>query len=344
MNKRLATVFFLAFAVASAHATDDPWLPKVPVLTLPADFGTAPAAKNSNAPVLLTQPTDGRTLILDLINHAQSSINLTIYELEDNQIIEALTAAAGRGVNVRVIYNHNSFLHRPKDPNAEAVAKLNAAGVKTKPASSRFRITHQKTFTFDDSTAVIMTFNLAPNYFTGTRDFGVVTADPAEVAEIFQVFEADWNDTTLSPSNPNLVWSPDNSRAKLLTLINSASKTLEVYGQEAEDKECMQALIDAAQRGVVVRFITAVLDDTANGEDKNAKEREYLNAHHVQAEGLKSPYIHAKMILADDRRAFLGSENFSYTSLNENRELGILVDDPNILSSLKSTFDSDWPR
>ena len=54
-----------------------------------------------------------------------------------------------------------------------------------------------------------------------------------------------------------------------------------------------------------------------------------------------SLYIHAKMILSD-RRALVESENFSTTSLDRNRELGITVTSPKIISSLKATFERDY--
>ncbi|MFH0879311.1 MAG: phospholipase D-like domain-containing protein [Lentisphaerota bacterium] len=57
-------------------------------------------------------------------------------------------------------------------------------------------------------------------------------------------------------------------------------------------------------------------------------------------------YIHAKMILADygaaQAAAFLGSENFSRTSLDRNRELGILVTETPILDRLHQVFEQDW--
>ncbi|MFM9053962.1 MAG: phospholipase D-like domain-containing protein, partial [Solirubrobacterales bacterium] len=36
-------------------------------------------------------------------------------------------------------------------------------------------------------------------------------------------------------------------------------------------------------------------------------------------------YIHAKAIVADGTRAFMGSENFGYSSMNYNRELGLML-------------------
>ncbi len=313
-------------------------------LVLLTTLGGHKSFSQSQKHVLLTEPESGRADILQLLDSAQDSITLTIYEIDDSQILSSLIGAAQRGVKVRVIYNYYSFEHFGHDPNAGPIAKLNAAGAKTQPASKRFLITHQKTFVVDQTAAVVMTFNLRSNYFSGTRDFGVITYDRDQVAEISSVFEADWADEPFSPSEPSLVWSPDNSRAKILGIIDGAAQTLEVYNEETADKECMAALISAANRGVQVRFLTAVLKRDADSTDANAAEREALNSDGVQAKGLAVPYIHAKMILADNAKAFLGSENFSKTSLDKNRELGIIVDEPAILESLKDTFEADWGR
>ena len=52
------------------------------------------------------------------------------------------------------------------------------------------------------------------------------------------------------------------------------------------------------------------------------------------------------MIVADAgtpaARAFVGSENFSEGSLNENRELGIMTTDRAIIVGLMKTFAADW--
>jgi phosphatidylserine/phosphatidylglycerophosphate/cardiolipin synthase-like enzyme len=52
------------------------------------------------------------------------------------------------------------------------------------------------------------------------------------------------------------------------------------------------------------------------------------------------------MIVADggsaSPRAFIGSENFSAGSLGENRELGITISDPTIITALVKTFTADW--
>ncbi len=57
-----------------------------------------------------------------------------------------------------------------------------------------------------------------------------------------------------------------------------------------------------------------------------------------------TPYIHSKSILADGRRAYIGSVNFTATSMDQNRELGILTTSPSVLRKLGETFDQDWEK
>jgi cardiolipin synthase len=301
----------------------------------------------SQTHTLIVQPDDGRAAILDALNGATQSVTLTIYEINDPQINAALFAAKRRGVDVKIIYNYYSFYHMGRWHNMQPrIDALDAAGIETRKADSTFRVTHQKTFTIDGRRSIVMTFNLQPNYFGQTRDFGIITTDTNEIAEIMNVFSADWNYQPVVPTVSALVWSPVNSRGKMLGLIRTARKTVEIYNEEAEDPGSLQAMIDAAGRGVEVRFITAELSE--KGVDRNAPGRDTLNSGGVQAKAASFLYIHAKMILADfgtaEQAAYLGSENFSRTSLDYNRELGIIVREPAILDRLHEVFETDWAR
>ena len=53
-------------------------------------------------------------------------------------------------------------------------------------------------------------------------------------------------------------------------------------------------------------------------------------------------FIHAKVLIADGKLAFVGSQNFSRPSLDLNRELGIFVSKPEILQDLQAVFEKDW--
>jgi phosphatidylserine/phosphatidylglycerophosphate/cardiolipin synthase-like enzyme len=68
------------------------------------------------------------------------------------------------------------------------------------------------------------------------------------------------------------------------------------------------------------------------------------NGKMVLVNSAKSPkiYIHAKMVLVDGNQAYIGSENASETSLDKNREMGIIIQDSQIIAQLQTTFNNDW--
>lgn len=297
---------------------------------------------------LIVEPDDGRAAVLQALNAATKSIDLTIYELSDPQIMSALESAQARKVAVRVLYNWNSFTTRMRQTDiTPAIKQLTQAGIQAKPAPAKFEVTHEKAFVIDGSTAIVMSFNLTADYFGSTRDFGIITTVPAEVAEVAAVFQADWTNTSITPKVPSLVWSPVNSSAKLTSLIAGAKQTLDIYCEELDDPGTLGAMVAAAKRGVKVRFIAAVLQ-ASGGANGNARGVTYLQNGGVNVVCKSFLYIHAKMTLADfgtaKAQAFIGSENFTCVSLTKNRECGIMVSDAAILARLNSIYASDWAQ
>jgi cardiolipin synthase len=104
------------------------------------------------------------------------------------------------------------------------------------------------------------------------------------------------------------------------------------------DSAVVDALSAAARRGVAV---TVVLTD----DDEDASELAELAAAGVTVRLLPDRssvlYIHAKVIVADGSRAFVGSENFSSASLERNRELGVVLSDPAAAATLGAMIATD---
>jgi len=59
---------------------------------------------------------------------------------------------------------------------------------------------------------------------------------------------------------------------------------------------------------------------------------------------MATPEVHVKAIMVDGDRAYLGSENLSYTSLTENREVGLelLSSSGEDVAKMEATFEKDW--
>lgn len=286
---------------------------------------------------VFVEPTDGYKPVLDTLNSAQSSILVEMYLLTDKNVIEALENASSRGVKVRVLLEKWAYKN-PSDLKA-IMDSFNSSRISVEASSPAFRLTHEKAIVVDHRIALVMTLNQDHTAYTKNREFGIIDHDTNDTAEVASAFEADWNRTAPKLSDPNLVWSPVNSRDRILNLIDSAKKSLEVENEEMQDREVEDHLISAAKRGLDVKV---VMSPSSSKNDANAPGRDAITRGGVKVSLVEEPYIHAKLVIADGLRAFVGSENFSPTSLDGNRELGILINDLSILRVLSSTFDADW--
>ena len=286
---------------------------------------------------LIVEPNDGRAPLLSLIGSAQSTIDVAIYELSDRIILGALEGAARRGIQVRVLAEP---LPGGRAVNANGLAALQRAGATTRDSSPSFRLTHEKAIVVDDSTAAIMSLNLTAQTFDSTRDVAILDSDPSDVAEVEAVFEADWDRLPAAPSQPDLVWSPENARPQLLSLIASANAALEIDADELTDPAIIAALQSAASGGVRVRLLMT----DRGAHDSSRTGRAAIQAAGAEVRLLRTPFVHAKVIIADEALAFAGSENLSAASLDQNRELGILTSDPATVARLAAVFEQDWQQ
>jgi cardiolipin synthase len=305
----------------------------------PAASDPAGTAAPAQSGALITEPQAGFSPVYHLIKHAKHSIDLTMYEFSDTKAEHDLAAAAQRGVTVKVVLDQ-----REKSHNSSTYDYLKSHRVKVVWSSTRFEYTHQKTLLVDGSTAVIMTANLTSEYYSSTRDFLVVDTKAADVAAIAQVFNADFAHRSIQPSDGrDLVWSPTDSQAKLLALIGGATKSLRIYSEEMGDTTIEDALIAAAKRGVNVK----VCGENESGEyDSDFSRLAAAGVHISYYSSSHGFYIHGKVVEADygtgHAKVFIGSENFSSTSLNRNRELGLITSNQKVLSAIASTFAGDY--
>jgi phosphatidylserine/phosphatidylglycerophosphate/cardiolipin synthase-like enzyme len=305
----------------------------------PGDAAAPPVDAASSSPLrLVVEPDQGMQPIYDFVSSAKTSIDMTMYELVDTQMVTLLSQAAKNGVAVRVILDQNLEMMS----NQTAYDALGAAGVQMHWADTGYSATHQKTITVDGKTSAVMSLNLAASEYPTSRDFAVFDTDATDVAAIETTFAADFTNTNIAPPNgDDLVWSPTNATSALVGIIAGAQQTLLVENEEMGNADIVNALLAAAGRGVDVKVVM---------ENSRTWTIEFGQ---LQAAGVKlavyrhaAIYIHAKVIIADygtsAAKVFVGSENFSVASLRYNRELGILTADTGILDGLQKTLSSDY--
>lgn len=303
---------------------------------LPADdkLSESLALESKGVRGLIVEPDDGREPITAEIAAARSSIDIFIYILTDKVIIDSLIAAEGRGVDVRMILEEHPYggFGNPE----EVVARLRSAGAETKWSSSDFTFTHAKTMLFDRRVVAILNLNLTRSGFEDNREFGVVSTWPQDVQLAQATFDADWSGSE-AEIDDSLVVSPDNSRKVLVSLIDSADTTVQMYAEVIRDSQIVDRLRAAESRGAEVQIILSPDSDPR----WKVIEEQLLEAG-VEVRISNDLYIHAKAIVVDGTSAYIGSQNFTMTSLDENREIGIIVREPALIDRIESAFRTDF--
>ena len=281
----------------------------------------------------VVEPEDGVASLIRAVDRAQSTVYLEAYVLTYPRVIRALERASAQGVQVYVVLEHQPF-GMGLQPEA-AARQLRAAGIHVRWGRAGFRYTHAKFLLLDNRLAIIGTANFSHAAFKSNREFLMFEKDRRVVRDLEEIFVSDWDSTTVSLADNNVVTAPDDARAKLSALIDRAHHNIDIYAEEMADPLLEQKLTGAAGRGVRVRIIVPQGVPLANLSS--------LLRARVAVRLLLQPYAHAKVILVDGMRAFVGSENFSATSLDHDREVGLLIRGP-ALTRIAAVFAADWTR
>jgi phosphatidylserine/phosphatidylglycerophosphate/cardiolipin synthase-like enzyme len=176
---------------------------------------------------------------------------------------------------------------------------------------------------------LILTFNPTQQNLHYARDFGLLIRDPDITIELSRLFDSDWQGTTFKPKDLPLVISPDNSRTKLIELLESATHTIRIMDGKIEDKQVLGLLLRKASAGCSVKIISS--DDYYDQVVPS-----------LQVKTLARFRLHAKCIVIDGLRFFVGSQNLRSVSMDKRREVGMIAEDAAMAQRIERVFDEDW--
>ena len=192
---------------------------------------------------------------------------------------------------------------------------------------------------------------------TCNRDYSYVTRDPIVISGLVKIFEDDFKQIKFKNDRPELegklTVSPY-TKKPLIKFIESAVTRIQVQNQYMKDRDINAALMAAARRGVAVEMMLA--SDCSFFAPKEPVRTTLANMYtELESAGVKlrfftaqimqrqrKGYLHAKAIVVDDQRAWVGSTNGSSTSLDVNREYGIFFSQPARVKFLSSVMSADW--
>lgn len=222
---------------------------------------------------------------------------------------------------------------------------------------------HGKMVIVDQSRVLLSTGNFDPTSLCDAsaspkncdRDFSFVSEQVTVIKSLQTVFQNDLvgSTTDFSTLDSQLNVSPQ-SMKPITDFIASAKNSLLIENQYLQDPTMNQAILDAAHRGVQISVMVA--SACSFGKPKASEVTKWNNTYSAfEAAGITSKaftaqmtingirgYLHAKAMIADGTRAWVGSVNGSTTALSNNREFGMFFSDPTLVSSLNQYLLADF--
>jgi phosphatidylserine/phosphatidylglycerophosphate/cardiolipin synthase-like enzyme len=291
---------------------------------------------------LIVLPDDTAKPILDAINGAKKALNVRMFLFTDTTLLGAVIAAKRRGVNVRVMLN--PARRSGETENEESRETLVAAGIDVRDSNPAFDLTHQKSMVIDNEIGFVESLNWEVKDLTETRDYAIVTTHGHEVAEMVACFNADWEHKEFTPHPDSLlIWCPNNGRQRIAKFIDESKHSLWVQNERYQDTVIIERLVRAARRGVKVRILAKRPHSLQPDKlIEGVGGLRILQDVGVKVHTLKHLKLHAKMLLADSKRAIVGSINLAPGSFDARRELAIETDNRHAVERLEKTALDDW--
>jgi cardiolipin synthase len=271
---------------------------------------------------VIVQPEAGIAPVVRAIKNAKTSLSVSVFRFDREEIEKALAAAVQRGVNVSALIAHTNR------GGETALRKLEqrflAAGVTVSRTGDDFLRYHGK-YVIADNELHVLAFNFTRLDIDKSRSFALSTKDKRAVAEATKVFTADSNRQAYQPGRSPLVVSPETARPMLARFIKGAKKQLHIYDVKISDPAMVKLLNEKAAKGVEIRVIGSMKGPGPGIEVRKPKQR-----------------LHVRAIIRDGTRAFLGSQSLRKEELAMRREVGLLVSNPAVARKMLQVFEADW--
>jgi len=323
---------------------------------------------------LLKNGNEAFPAMFGAIDRAVSSLAIEMYIIADDRTGQEfrarLVAAAGRGVQVQVLFDAVGSWNLPDDfwgvleQAGGAVRRFHPIMQGLFP----FR-NHRKLLLVDDRIAYIGGMNIADAYFRGTateppwRD-NMLEISGMDVARLRGSFARMWSQThsplqrfmsrlrrgqgTLGmgggalrflESGPEDLWRP--VRKAYLQVIRSAVDSVDLaMGYFYPHGDLLRALKRAVRRGVRVRLLFPQRADVPIARWAARGLYGRLLRAGIEVWEYVPAMMHAKLVIAD-RMVIAGSANMDVRSGRINYELVAVVDDPALAARARMDFEDD---
>lgn len=315
--------------------------------------------------------TDGSTLyeaMIDAIDSARESILMETFIWKNDEVgqrfIDAFNAAAGRGVEIHLIYDGFANLTIPSSFYQQLSERIHVLRLPT-VARQFWRgplrhsgFNHSKILVIDDDVAFVGGFNIGSLYARHWRDTHLRSVGPGAWG-LRQTIAQVWNE--FHDSDEQIAWVPPEVwESKLRVAANLPihlvypirSMYLNAFARAQKriwlttpyfipDQQLLQALFEAADRGVDVRVMVPQESNHILGDWLSRGFFEQMINSKVTVLLYTASMIHSKVATVDGEWSTVGTANIDRLSLTFNYETNVEVIDSAFAAEMEKVFDRD---
>lgn len=314
----------------------------------------ASAQLASPRPVRLWVDEEAFPRIFTLLRRARHTVYIQMFIWKDDEIgrrmAQTLLDLADRGVRIEIFKEalgdvfefHRDFL------STQRVSEELWQRFWTHPLIHITYATnndHAKVFVIDDTTLIITGMNISMDYHADSHDYMVEMHGAAYVTKFLTRGEV--NPPT---EGVKLIMNTETAkeiRPVLMELIRSAESSILLEHCFIADPEVIKLLEEKTKQGVRVTLITPERTEFLHHFTNMETLSELMQ--NADAENLQvflyPTFLHAKILLVDRRKAFIGSANLMTSSIDEMGEVNVLITRPSrAVARLREVLRADILR
>lgn len=269
--------------------------------------------------LVILAPAERRDTLLHVIRGARRRLILSLFRCDDDKVLEELGEALERNVKVEALLTQRAKGWDKKLKNLHESLEDVGAQVRRYEGNGDRSKYHAKYLVADDGPAVVGSLNFTSKCFRETCDFLLVTFDPAVIAGLQRLFEADWkssNGNLPRGLGERLIVGPNQARQRYHEMLEGAKRSIRIIDHRVIDPEMVSLLRSKREAGVTVEIL-------GRGEIPDLRS-------------------HGKMMLVDGEIAVLGSISLSPPSLDDRREVAVVVSEPAAVNRMTEFFQTSF--